>query len=348
VWCDSFLCVVWLIHMCDVTHSDVWCDSFICVTWLIHMCGVTHSYVWLDSFAYVTWLMHMYDASRQLSKYVYDLRCVSRDGYLFVTWLIRMCAESQVYAWCDSFICVTWPIHIHDVTRLCATWLTHMNDVTLTWLLSICDMSHSYVCRVSCICVMGLIHTCDVTHSYVWCDSFICVMWLRSFPNVCIISDLCLTWLFSICDMAHSYECRDSHMCDVTHSDVWRDSSIFVTWLIHMCDVTHSHICVWLKSFQNMGIISNVCLTYTHTYAHMHICIFGHINIYKNINHFYMRGSQLEFFRNVYICVHDLRYVSHICTDSRLQIGWHRILRLFLKLCQCTSILPMGSTINIK
>jgi len=24
VWHDSFICVTWLIHMCDMTHSDVW------------------------------------------------------------------------------------------------------------------------------------------------------------------------------------------------------------------------------------------------------------------------------------------------------------------------------------
>jgi len=38
-----------------MTHSYVWHDSFICVTWLIHMCDVTHSYVWHDSFTYVTY-----------------------------------------------------------------------------------------------------------------------------------------------------------------------------------------------------------------------------------------------------------------------------------------------------
>jgi len=44
VWHDSFICVTWLIHMCDMTHSYVWHDSFICVThsyvWLIHVCQV--------------------------------------------------------------------------------------------------------------------------------------------------------------------------------------------------------------------------------------------------------------------------------------------------------------------
>jgi len=43
---DSLICVTWLIHMCDMTHSYVWHDSFICVTWFIHMCDMIHSYVW--------------------------------------------------------------------------------------------------------------------------------------------------------------------------------------------------------------------------------------------------------------------------------------------------------------
>jgi len=50
-----------LIHICDMTHSYVWHDSFICVTWLIDMCDVTHSYVWRDSLICVTWLTHIRD-----------------------------------------------------------------------------------------------------------------------------------------------------------------------------------------------------------------------------------------------------------------------------------------------
>jgi len=57
VWHDSFMCVTWRIHMCNMTHSYVWHDSFICVTWLIHTSDMTHSYVWRDSFTRVTWLI---------------------------------------------------------------------------------------------------------------------------------------------------------------------------------------------------------------------------------------------------------------------------------------------------
>ena len=45
LWHDLFICVTWLIHMCDMSRSYVWHDSFICVTWLIHMSDMTHSYL---------------------------------------------------------------------------------------------------------------------------------------------------------------------------------------------------------------------------------------------------------------------------------------------------------------
>ena len=58
---SSFICVTWLIHMCDMTHSHVWHGAFICVTWLIHMCDMMNSYVWHDAIIFVTWLIHMCD-----------------------------------------------------------------------------------------------------------------------------------------------------------------------------------------------------------------------------------------------------------------------------------------------
>jgi len=81
VWHDSFICVTWLIHMCDMTHSYVWHDSFICVTWSIHMCDMTHSYVW-------------------------------HDPFICVTWSIHMCDMTHSYVWHGSFICVTVMSHI--------------------------------------------------------------------------------------------------------------------------------------------------------------------------------------------------------------------------------------------
>ena len=94
VWHDSFIRVTWLIHTCDMNHSNVWHDSFICVTWLIHICDMTHSYVWHDSFICVTWLIHMRDMTHS---YVWH------DKIKRTTW---------------SFICVPWLLNTWDMTRL--------------------------------------------------------------------------------------------------------------------------------------------------------------------------------------------------------------------------------------
>jgi len=60
--------------MCAVTHSYAWHDSFICVPWLIHICDMTHSYVRRDySYVFiqgrmegakcVPWIIHTCDVT---------------------------------------------------------------------------------------------------------------------------------------------------------------------------------------------------------------------------------------------------------------------------------------------
>ena len=57
VCCTRFcLCVT----LCKQLESGMrlvgaWHDSFICVTWLIYLCDMTHSFVWRDSFIWVVW-----------------------------------------------------------------------------------------------------------------------------------------------------------------------------------------------------------------------------------------------------------------------------------------------------
>ena len=38
------------------------------------------------------------------------------------------------------------------------------------------------------------------------------------------------------------------YRCDTTHSYVWHDGFISVTWLIHMCGITHSYVWRWLQT----------------------------------------------------------------------------------------------------
>jgi len=62
---------------------------------------------------------------------------------------------------------------------------------------------HFYVWR--CIFMCDVAFLCVTLHFYVWRCIFMCDT---------------MTWLI--------------HMCDVTHSYVWRDSSIYMTWLVHV------------------------------------------------------------------------------------------------------------------
>jgi len=81
----------------------------------------------------------------------------------------------------------------------------------VTWLIRVCDMTHSYMWHDSFVYVTWLIRICDMTHSCVWHDSFVYV-----------------TWLIRICDMTHSF--------------MWHDFLVYVTWLPRKCDMTYLYV----------------------------------------------------------------------------------------------------------
>ena len=149
---------------------------------------MTHSYgvyIWHDSIIHKTpgKTRLRTESTHHLSTaavvYMCDMThsCVWHDSFIRVTWLIHV--------WHDSFICVTWLIHMCAMTH---SYMSHNSFICVTWLIHMCDMTHSYVWHDSFICVPWLIHMCDMTHSYVWHDSFICE-----------------TWLIHMCDGANSW-----------------------------------------------------------------------------------------------------------------------------------------------
>ena len=142
VWHDTFLCVTWLIHMCAMTCAYVWHDACICLTWHIYTCGVTSWYVW-HAVCYILPYNCITLHHAATATHVYMLHITDR-------W--DVCRMTRSYVWHDSFICVTWLMHMCN-SSICVTWLIHM-----------CDMTHAYV---------RLIHMCDMTHVYVWHDAFI-------------------------------------------------------------------------------------------------------------------------------------------------------------------------------
>ena len=229
VWRVSFICVTWLIYMCDKTHSYVWHDTFICVTWLIHMCDVSHSYVWHSSRTRVTCMVHVCDMSHAHVRFILD-------SFICGTWFIHMC--------------VTWSrINTFAMMR---SYVGH--DSIFTCEMIMCDMTHSYVWHVSLICMTWLIHMYDMTHSYVWRHfSLICVKKKKS--HLC---DPSLTRKRALYIHKRALYIRKRALypnqkspiylseslkygvaTDISHSYVWHDSFICGTWLIHMWDMTH-------------------------------------------------------------------------------------------------------------
>jgi len=132
---------------------------------------------------------------------------------------------------------------------MCVTWLIHM-----------CVMTRSYLCRVSCLCVLWLIRIRALIYphvwrgySHVWHDSFICATY-----NAFILAP----WRIHTCGMAHScswhvlFTCVSHvftcvilliHTCELTRLYVTGNLFIHATWRIYMCNMTCS--CVWYALF---------------------------------------------------------------------------------------------------
>ena len=148
------MCVTWLIHVRDVTHSCAWRDLFMCVTWLIHVCdtkcwcvasrSVTHA--WHDSFVRVTrlnWsvqrnLMHARDVTRCMRVTWLDV-CVWHDSDSNITPLMTRlyfdtalgCVYTQTH-----WVCVYTPKQVSILWYTCnhKHIYTHSNTLSLSTL----------------------------------------------------------------------------------------------------------------------------------------------------------------------------------------------------------------------
>jgi len=178
VWHDSFICVTWLIHMCDMTHSYVWHDSFICVVSLTYMCDMTHSYVWRDPFICVTWPIHMCGITHL---YVWH------DSFICVTRLFHRCDMTHSYVWHDLFVCVIsmnntgWrrPIGClifagyfpHKSPIISGSFAKYDLQLNASYGSSppcIIEGLNLYVWHRSFICVTRRIRTCQMNYSCAW------------------------------------------------------------------------------------------------------------------------------------------------------------------------------------
>ena len=203
------------------------CDTHSHVT-LIHMwhsfrCERTQSYrhrvrlcTMTDSSFRIRNATHM----NEFLCHTYERVCMSHiwtsfyTMYAYVTWQIR---HVPLFISNSKMRNVT---HMNESRHICMSriWMSHVTYAT--WLIYLC---------CDCFVFVG-------TYSCVWHDSF-----FHTATHCNILQHTathCITLIFDSCVRHDSCVCHDS-CCDMTHSSMWHDSFLYVTWLLPLCDMTH-------------------------------------------------------------------------------------------------------------
>jgi len=147
--------------------------------------------------------------------------CVWHDSFMCVTWLIHLCDMTRSCVWRDSLTYMTWRIRFSDLTHspawhdIFAEWHDFLAPVT--WLIHAWDVTRvgSMPYLVASWHSMSLIYS-DMTH---WVTRPI-----HDHLSKVITNESYISWLVTSCV---------SHLCVcVTLLVAWHDSFMCMTWLI--------------------------------------------------------------------------------------------------------------------
>ena len=287
VWHDSSICtlyiVTWLIHMFgmthlyahihrDMTHSYVWHDSCICMTpWLDSQMRVQvlrsqcTDLMWHNSFICVTWPIHICDSTHRFAFKVFALN------------VLTQCDMTHSYVWHDSCICMphlhAWfdlQIRVQGLRSLCTYTTWHDSSIRVTWPIHIRDSTHRFAFKVFTVNVLTLY---DMTHSYVWHDSCMCMPHLHAWLD----SQIRVQGLHSQCTYtawapAASWDWSASWMCI---------SKSYSAWLQCATSASACSVCTTPFPTRTRTTVTSPLLlqglplhththTHTHTYTHTH------------------------------------------------------------------------------
>jgi len=303
VWHDSFTCVTWRIHMCDMTHSYVWHDSCMCVTSLIHMRDVTHSWMRCDSDLVCEEVLELFDEFVRVWHSLLALLAFWRVRACvafftrFTRFLTSSCVRDNL---CFTFWCfvasTVWgggrrggSEREREREREREESRTPGSCVCVCVCVYVCVYVYVCVCVCVMVCVLGfncgeghdsfvrVMHTCDMAHSHVWHDS----LFLRfdEFADQTVPRDMTRSHTdksaymnaLAYVQSTHVYE---SHVNDsfTYGQDSFTHVLLQATWLLHIWTWL-LHICIWLLHICAAGRD----VTHAHTcYAHMDM---SHIHI---------------------------------------------------------------------
>ena len=143
---NFILCVMWLIHVRDMTHSYMWNDSLICViSYSVFFLCCVPSRAWHDTFI------------------------CGHNSIMWTKRLIHTCKTTHLSLQYDLKVCCS-----HCFLLLCVRLLFNKYSHTSTLLFHLCDITLAHTCMSG----LMTLHMCDRTHSHVWHDSFTSVAWL--------------------------------------------------------------------------------------------------------------------------------------------------------------------------
>jgi len=161
-------------------------------------------------------------------------------------------AMTHPLVWHDSLMCVTWLMHTSGLYDVIESRLTYEWDMSHIWMGHVTRMNesgHTYARIVPHVWMCHATRMNESCHIYEW------VMTHNNNANIKLVSmDLLPSDLFkngSFFDVIHD----SIHIREITHSHVWHDSSICLTWLIHMCEMTHSKCTHRLSSWIHYTLI---------------------------------------------------------------------------------------------
>ena len=233
----TFRSVLLLVYMCDIArlYVYVWYCSFICVILLVvillvYMCETSNmwkmSHICEMSHIFVRWVIYLWDES-----YICEM------SHTFARWVIYLWDE--LYVWDVSLL------RVHDLCTclyfiqmfLFRSWLRppslRVAFISETWLIHMCDMTHSFVCTTHHISWSWVV----IYRIFSMIHLYLCV----SHGGDCRYCDVNVLWFESLvrsvsrrcCDVS-LLSCHSPVMWVYCHASPLSVDSI-VTWVC--CDV---------------------------------------------------------------------------------------------------------------